>query len=226
MFHSLYAAVSLGFLSYQPSSMGKPSKFARWERETRQYVQYPRHLHSKGYKGTGLSQSLNSCRTSKRGIADKPQCPSNSFRLQILIAFTIESGKSSAYFIRRAFIFLLEQSLFYNAPYIGQLLQSLSSRRGQNGEESARHSLPLFPFPVLQKYASHRPSHTDKLFKTSPNNISCTGFTLSECTKIKTQKLLRWGMWRVAQRIARSFSGSIVAVMGDDIKCEKEGVRN
>ena len=66
----------------------------------------------KGYKGTGLSQGLNSCRTSKRGIADKPQCPSNSFRLQILIAFSIESGKPYAYFIRRACIFLLEQSLF------------------------------------------------------------------------------------------------------------------
>ena len=76
-------------------------------------MQCPRHLHSKGYKGTGLSRSLNSCRTSKRGIADKPQCPSNSFRLQILIAFTIESGKSSAYLIRRAFIFLLEKILFY-----------------------------------------------------------------------------------------------------------------
>ena len=76
-----------------------------------------RHLHSKGYNGTGLSQSLNSCRTSKRGIADKPQCPSNSFRLQILIAFTIESGKSSAYFILIMLIFYWNKSFFINAPY-------------------------------------------------------------------------------------------------------------
>ena len=80
-------------------------------------MQCPRHLHSKGYKGTGLSQGLNSCRTSKRGIADKPQCPSNSFRLQILIAFTIESGKSSAYFILIMLIFYWNKSFFINAPY-------------------------------------------------------------------------------------------------------------
>ena len=146
MFHSLYAAVSLGFLSYQPSSMGKPSKFARWERETRQYVQYPRHLHSKGYKGTGLSQSLNSCRTSKRGIADKPQCPSNSFRLQILIAFTIESGKSFAYLFRRAFIFLLEQSLYFCETIVGKPSKFVRQER-----LGWRRKCPVlsasFPFP-------------------------------------------------------------------------------
>ena len=83
-------------------------------------MQCPRHLHSKGYKGTGLSQGLNSCRTSKRGIADKPQCPSNSFRLQILIAFTIESGKPSAYFILLGLIFLLEQILYFCEAIAGK----------------------------------------------------------------------------------------------------------
>ena len=86
-------------------------------------MQYPRHLHSKGYKVTGLSQGLNSCRTSKRGIADKPQCPSNSFRLQILIAFTIESGKSSAYFILLVLIFLLEQSLYFCEAMLVELFK-------------------------------------------------------------------------------------------------------
>ena len=83
-------------------------------------MQCPRHLHSKGYKGTGLSQGLNSCRTSKRGIADKPQCPSNSFRLQILIAFTIEFGKPSAYFILLGLIFLLEQILYFCEAIAGK----------------------------------------------------------------------------------------------------------
>ena len=86
-------------------------------------MQCPRHLHSKGYKGTGLSQGLNSCRTSKRGIADKPQCPSNSFRLQILIAFTIESGKSTAYFILLVLIFLLEQSLYFCEAMLVELFK-------------------------------------------------------------------------------------------------------
>ena len=92
-------------------------------------MQCPRHLHSKGYKGTGLSQGLNSCRTSKRGIADKPQCPSNSFRLQILIAFTIESGKSSAYLIRRALIFLLEQSLYFCETIVGKCFKVYPLRK-------------------------------------------------------------------------------------------------
>ena len=53
--------------------------------------------------------------------------------LQILIAFTIESGKSSAYFIRRAFIFLLEQILFLQILHIGQVFQSLSAGKGRRG---------------------------------------------------------------------------------------------
>ena len=60
-------------------------------------------------------------------------------------------------------------------------------------------------------------------FRIPLNNVSCTGSTQSECALIKTRKLLLVGN---VERIARSFSGSIVAVMGDDIKCEKEGVRN
>ena len=137
-------------------------------------MQCPRHLHSKGYKGTGLSQGLNSCRTSKRGIADKPQCPSNSFRLQILIAFTIESGKPSAYFIRRACIFLLEQSLFINIPY-GVSASKFVLQGTQDGGGSFRHLPLLFPFPASQKYASHRLSRTHNPFKTPPNNSQCTG---------------------------------------------------
>ena len=111
----------------------------------------------KGYKGTGLSQGLNSCRTSKRGIADKPQCPSNSFRLQILIAFTIESGKPSAYFIRRTFIFLLEQSLFINIPYRTRL-QSLSA-----GEPKMKKKVPgTFRFCSLSP-PSRNTLHTDQV---------------------------------------------------------------
>ena len=150
-------------------------------------MQCPRHLHSKGYKGTGLSQGLNSCRTSKRGIADKPQCPSNSFRLQILIAFTIESGKSSAYVIRRAFIFLLEQSLFYKYPILGKCFKVCLLGKGDE-VLCAKHSLPPFPFPAIQKYASHRPR--SPIHSEPPNNVSCTGSKQGECAKIKTQKLL------------------------------------
>ena len=120
-------------------------------------MQCPRHLHSKGYKGTGLSQGLNSCRTSKRGIADKPQCPSNSFRLQILIAFTIESGKPYAYFIRSTFIFLLEQSLFINIPYRTRL-QSLSA-----GEPKMEKKVPgTFRFCSLS-LPSRNTLHTDQV---------------------------------------------------------------
>ena len=98
-------------------------------------MQCPRHLHSKGYKGTGLSQSLNSCRTSKRGIADKPQCPSNSFRLQILIAFTIESGKSSAYFILIMLIFLLEQILYFCGTIVGKYFKVCPQGKARTEKE-------------------------------------------------------------------------------------------
>ena len=136
-----------------------------------------------------MSQGLNSCRTSKRGIADKPQCPSNSFRLQILIAFTIESGKSSAYFIRRACIFLLEQILYFCETIVGKCFKVCPPGKSHEGV-CAQHSLHPFPFP-----ASRNTLHTDQVafdspFKNSPNNVSCTDFTQSECTKIKTRKLL------------------------------------
>ena len=74
--------------------------------------------------------------------------------------------------------------------------------------------------------SSRNTLHTDRAHQSiqnPPNNVSCTGSTSSECAIIKTRKLLLVGN---VERIARSFSGSIVAVMGDDIKCEKEGVRN
>ena len=137
-----------------------------------------------------MSRSLNSCRTSKRGIADKPQCPSNSFRLQILIAFTIESGKSSAYFIRRAFIFLLEQSLFYKYSILGKSFKVCSLRKVRT-EKKVPGTLCLRFFSL----PSRNTLHTDQVavaspFKNSPNNISCTGFTQSECNPIKTRKLL------------------------------------
>ena len=108
-----------------------------------------------------MSRSLNSCRTSKRGIADKPQCPSNSFRLQILIAFTIESGKSSAYFILLVLIFLLEQILFY-IPHTNKCFKVCPPGKSHEGV-CAKHFLPPFPFPALQKYASHRPRSTNRL---------------------------------------------------------------
>ena len=120
-------------------------------------MQCPRHLHSKGYKGTGLSQGLNSCRTSKRGIADKPQCPSNSFRLQILIAFTIESGKSSAYLIRRAFIFLLEQSLFYKYPMLGKHFKVCPLRKSRT-EKKVPSTLCLLSLSP----SSRNTLHTDR----------------------------------------------------------------
>ena len=153
-------------------------------------MQCPRHLHSKGYKGTGLSQGLNSCRTSKRGIADKPQCPSNSFRLQILIAFTIESGKSPTYFIRRTFIFLLEQILFYKYPIWDKCFKVCPLRKVRT-EKKVPGTLCLLSLPL----PSRNTLHTDQVafaspFKNSSNNVSCTGFTLSEYTEIKTRKLL------------------------------------
>ena len=112
-------------------------------------MQYPRHLHSTGYKGNGLSQGLNSCRNSKRGIADKPQCPSNSFRLQILIAFTIESGKSSAYFILLVLIFLLEQSLYFSETIVGKYFKvcPLGKARMEKKVPSTLCLLSLSPSP-------------------------------------------------------------------------------
>ena len=139
-----------------------------------------------------MSRSLNSCRTSKRGIADKPQCPSNSFRLQILIAFTIESGKSSAYFILLVLIFLLEQILFY-IPHTNKCFKVCPPGKSHEGV-CAKHFLPPFPFPALQKYASHRPRSPIHLGTTQ--HVSCTSFTPFECAVIKTRKLLLVGMWR------------------------------
>ena len=109
------------------------------------------------------------------------------FRLQILIAFTIESGKSSAYFIRRAFIFLLEQSLFYKYLMLGKYLKVCPPGKSHEGV-CAQHSLHPFPFP-----ASRNTLHTDRAHQSIQNplnNVSCTGFTPFECAKIKTRKLL------------------------------------
>ena len=131
----------------------------RWNRvEQSQASDFSRHLHSKGYKGTGLSKSLNSCRTSKRGIADKPQCPSNSFRLQILIAFTIESEKSSAYFIRRAFIFLLEQILFYKYSILGKCFKVCPP-----GEARTEKKVPSTLCILSLSPSSRNTLHTDQV---------------------------------------------------------------
>ncbi len=109
--------------------------------------------------------------------------------LQILIAFTIESGKPYAYFIRSTFIFLLEQSLFINIPYRTRL-QSLSA-----GEPKMEKKVPgTFRFCSLS-LPSRNTLHTDQAafaspFKNSPNNDSCTNFTQVECTKNKNTKAL------------------------------------
>ena len=136
-----------------------------------------------------MSQSLNSCRTSKRGIADKTQCPSNSFRLQILIAFTIESGKSSAYFILIMLIFYWNKSFFINTPYWASISKFV------RWERETRYYVPSTLCILSLSPSSRNTLHTDQVsfaspFKDSPNNVSCTGFTLSECNPIKTRKLL------------------------------------
>ena len=131
-----------------------------------------------------MSQSLNSCRTSKRGIADKPQCPSNSFRLQILIAFTIESGKAFAYLIRRAFIFLLEQILFYKSPILDNCFKVYPPRKLHEGSTLFLHSLSPPSRNTLRTDRAHQS------IQNPLNNVSCTGFTPSECAVIKTRKLL------------------------------------
>ena len=140
-------------------------------------MQCPRHLHSKGYKGTGLSQGLNSCRTSNP----------YSFYYRVWKVLRLFYSKSIHLFIgTNPFYFPLQlEKCFKDCP---------PGRLGRRRKCHARSA--SFPFPAIQKYASHRPSHTDKLFKTSPNNISCTGSTQSECALIKTRKLLLVGMWR------------------------------
>ena len=132
-------------------------------------MQCPRHLHSKGYKGTGLSQGLNSCRTSKRGIADKPQCPSNSFRLQILIAFTIESGKSFAYLFRRAFIFLLEQSLYFCETIVGKPSKFVRWER-LGWRRKCQALSDSFPFPRPPEIRFTQTALTNP-FRTHPKDL-------------------------------------------------------
>ena len=110
------------------------------------------------------------------------------FRLQILIAFTIESGKASAYFIRRAFIFLLEQSLFYKYPILGKYFKvcPLGKARMEKKVPSTLCLVSLSP-------SSRNALHTDRAHQSIQNplnNVSCTVFTPFECAKIKTRKLL------------------------------------
>ena len=156
-------------------------------------MQCPRHLHSKGYKGTGLSRSLNSCRTSKRGIADKPQCPSNSFRLQILIAFTIESGKSSAYFILIMLIFYWNKSFFINAPYWAStskfVLQERLERRRKCQALSASCPFPRPPEIRFTQIKSHLLVHS----KIHPTIFHVLILLSLNVPKIKTRKLLLVG---------------------------------
>ena len=135
-----------------------------------------------------MSRSLNSCRTSKRGIADKPQCPSNSFRLQILIAFTIESGKPYAYLFEAPSSFYWDKSFLISSS-VRQVLQSLSSREPKM-EEGV---LGTFRFCSLS-LPSRNTLHTDQValtihLKLHPTIVNAP-ILLIVTSKIKTRKLL------------------------------------
>ena len=109
------------------------------------------------------------------------------FRLQILIAFTIESGKSPDYLILLVRIFLLEQILYFCETIVGKCFKVCPPGKSHEGV-CAQHSLHPFPFP-----ASRNTLHTDRAHQSIQNplnNVSCTGFTPFECAKIKTRKLL------------------------------------
>ena len=78
------------------------------------------------------------------------------FRLQILIAFTIESGKSPAYLILLVRIFLLEQILYFCETIVGKCFKVCPPGKSHEGV-CAQHSLHPFPFP-----ASRNTLHTDR----------------------------------------------------------------
>lgn len=137
-----------------------------------------------------MSQGLNSCRTSKRGIADKPQCPSNSFRLQILIAFTIESGKPSAYFILLGLIFLLEQILYFCEAIAGKHFKVCPQGKARMEKKvpSTLCLLSLSPPPEIRftQTKSHLLVHS----KIHPTMFHALILLSLNVQKIKTRKLL------------------------------------
>ena len=140
-----------------------------------------------------MSQGLNSCRTSKRGIADKPQCPSNSFRLQILIAFTIESGKSSAFFILLVLIFLLEQIFFY-IPHTDKYFKVCPLGKARM-EKKVPSTLCLRSFSP----PSRNTLHTDRVHQSIlgvSTLLNAQVLSRVNAQQIKTRKLLLVGMWR------------------------------
>ena len=111
-------------------------------------------------------------------------------RLQILIAFTIESGKPSSYLIRSDFIFLLEQSLIYKEPILDNYFKVCPLGRG------TRYYVPSTLCLLFLSPPSRNTLHTDRAHQpvqNPPNNVSCIGSKQAECTKIKTQKLLLVG---------------------------------
>ena len=62
-------------------------------------------------------------------------------------------------------------------------------------ERETRYYVPSTLCILSLSPSSRNTLHTDQVsfaspFKDSPNNVSCTGFTLSECNPIKTRKLL------------------------------------
>ena len=109
------------------------------------------------------------------------------FRLQILIAFTIESGKSFAYLFRRAFIFLLEQSHYFCETIVGKPSKFVRwERLGRRRKCPALSASFPFPCPPEIRFTQTAPL----IYFGSLNIVECTGSTQSECALIKTRKLL------------------------------------
>ncbi len=106
----------------------------------------------KAIKGTRLSQGLNSCRTSK-GIADKPQCPSNSFRLQILMAFTLGLGGPPLIYSRPPSF--IGKNPFYKYLMLNKHFKFVSGKARTEKKVALSASLS---FPLL-KYAYTDPAH-------------------------------------------------------------------
>ena len=115
------------------------------------------------------------------------------FRLQILIAFTIESGKSPAYLILLVRIFLLEQILYFCETIVGKCFKVCPPGKSHEGV-CAQHSLHPFPFP-----ASRNTLHTDRVHQSIlgvSTLLNAQVLSRVNAQQIKTRKLLLVGMWR------------------------------
>ena len=115
------------------------------------------------------------------------------FRLQILIAFTIESGKSPAYLILLVRIFLLEQILYFCETIVGKCFKVCPPGKSHEGV-CAQHSLHPFPFP-----ASRNTLHTDRAHQSIlgvSTLLNAQVLSRVNAQQIKTRKLLLVGMWR------------------------------